>query len=402
MPVYTNPNPNDYNPATVEYEIGEPSRWEYYGSGIDSQVVSITPDPVYVAPFNTVYSAFRCTFCHREFQVDVEAYVNSRYQSRIHQVVRADAIACHPACHVCRTINCLIDHVYCDMCGEYDCEMSEAEHVYCDTCDTYNCGRSHAIHDYSFKPSPRWLGGIPDVTPYYLGFELEVTSYNENEDALRIKEWADANIGRDSLYMKHDGSVEGFEIVSHPMTPQFFESIDWRGFMAQVRANDSGESTYEPHGHGLHVHVSRTAFPNNLTLARWLYMWNCQRNRREAISLCRRESSEWAGFKPEDVKQLAMLNKQGRITENRMLCPCGCGEPLRTANRFYPNFQRYSLINLTNRETVEFRGFRSTRRADHFKKSIRSIYRSVDYVRSMQPWHATSIVEDYSLAKALS
>lgn len=375
----------------IEYEI-ESLSWRWYSQGIEVREVQLSPDPTgyyYVMPGvrdnppRNIYVGWRCMHCHREFNVDdIPEFINAGLSYRVTDALIQQAFACHRPCEACGVVECGLEHVYCNTCDHWDCCLSEEEHVYCDTCDMYNCGRLHSIHGYGYKPRPVWLGGTRQ--PYYLGFELEVSSNNERVDAQRILEWANANMGENSLYCKEDGSVQGFEIVSHPMTPEFFEAIDWRSFFATVRENDS-DSTYEPRGHGLHVHVSRTAFHNHLTLARWVYLWNARFNRQTAVQLCRRQSDEWAAFRDNDVQQIAKVAKSERSWIN---------------NRFYPDFPRYSLINLQNSETVEFRGFRSTRRADHFRQSIRSIYRSVDYVRSMQPCHATGIHNDYSLAVA--
>ena len=372
----------------IPFQVVPEGTWSgYSGDGFQSLIGQAYPDPYYpdcpVGSSRAIFIAFRCGDCHEEYPISLPAHVESGLAQREIDRARNAAIACHEFCQVCRFYGCGQEHFYCDHCQTYDCGLDDDEHEWCDTCDRWNCGRTHAIHDYSFKPRPAWLGGSPSEVPYFLGFELEVTSYSPDDDAHRITQWADANIGQGALYCKHDGSVEGFEIVSHPMTPQFFETIDWRGFFAEVRKNDNNGSTYEPTGHGLHVHVSRTAFDNPLTLARWVYMWNCQNNRSRAIELCRRHSSQWANFTEGDVKQIHRVAK---------------AEKSWTRHAFYPSFQRYSLINLTNPDTVEFRGFRSTRRADHFRRSIRSIYQTVDYVRNMQPWHATP--NEYALELA--
>jgi len=376
-----------HNGVTYTVTPIRPFNWRGGGCGTQYRTSRVSPDPhcpSSIGPefYRNMITAYRCCYCDQEFELDLEAYIRSGCRHSVTDELQMQAMHCHNYCAICNTYMCSAEHVYCDECNQYDCGV-DGEHEYCDHCDRYDCGRNHSIRNYSYKPMPKWLGGSD--APYYLGFELEVTSYNENTDADRIIDWADDNIGRGSIYCKEDGSVEGFEIVSHPMTPEFFESVDWRGFMATVRQNDSGDRSYEPTNHGLHVHVSRTAFPNTLTLARWIYLWNARQNRRTAIDLCRRESNNWAAFRDSDVRQLSRVAKADRDWMN---------------NAYYPNFPRYSLINLTNVSTVEFRGFRSTRRADAFKKSIRSIYRSVDYVRSMQPCHATDIATDYSLSVA--
>lgn len=397
----------------IEYTITPGNVWGYFSTAVEYQRAEVSPDPYYPHeasyPARDMYVAFRCTFCHAEYPVNMKNVIRDiqrrRYSNHEIDMASAEASQCHPRCDHCSLLSDECEgHTYCDHCDTYDCELTDEEHVYCDICERMNCGRSHAIHDYSYKPRPKWLTANREDfqnTPYFLGFELEVTSYSENRDARRILDWTNEHIGMDSVYMKHDGSVEGFEIVSHPMTPEFFESIDWRGFMSQIRQNDNGDTRSEPTNHGLHVHVSRTAFTNQLTLARWIYLWNARVNRTRAIELCRRQSDNWAAFKPQDVGQIARAlkeEKRAAADEERALRTGSSLDNGWQRRRFYPDFQRYSLINLTNHDTVEFRGFRSTRRADHFRRSIRSVYQSVDYVRNMQPWHATT--GEYSLARA--
>jgi hypothetical protein len=53
----------------------------------------------------------------------------------------------------------------------------------------------------------------------------------------------------------------------------------------------------------------------------------------------------------------------------------------------YP--ERYQAVNLTNESTVEVRVFKSTRSADEFISSLHFVMATVDFVRTMQPWHAT-------------
>lgn len=292
-------------------------------------------------------------------------------------------------------------NVECDACGESYCPTLPVC-AYCqgegfsDDDDEYPDYERNGIHDYSYKPSPLWHGGRDK--PYYLGFELEISANRYN--VAPIENWCEDNGHPGMVYMKEDGSVDGFEIVSHPMTPEYFDSVDWESFFTMLNANYSVPGEDEPHGHGLHVHVSRTAFPHRSTLARWSYLLN--KNRQHTERVARRTSSHWAQFTDYPVSLLLPYEEaqsRGHWREVGEVLVCGCcrerewvqDASLRIRHQFqtraYP--QRYQVVNLLPDQTVEVRVFKSTRKPADFISSIHYIVATVEFVRMMQPWHAT-------------
>jgi len=286
-----------------------------------------------------------------------------------------------------------------DGCGEAYCASTYAVCNYCNGhgFDAYmdeEYDSETGIYSYDYKPEPMFLG----TGDYFLGFELEISA--SNFDTSPISRWCQ-NIGVPGmLYCKEDGSVDGFEIVSHPMTPEFFDSLDWPGFFAMLEQHYPMGHRNEPEGHGLHVHVSRTAFPHKSTLARWSYLLNTQRDHVNRVA--RRAYSNWARFTDYPVRLLLPYerDRRNRWYEDGPALPCGCcyervlvEETLgsRLTRQFqtvgYP--ERYQAVNLTNHSTVEVRVFRSTRVPDEFVSSVHFVAATVDFVRTMQPWHAT-------------
>lgn len=290
-------------------------------------------------------------------------------------------------------------------CGESYCPSSNVC-TYCDgngyseDWDDYDSDSSEGgIHSYDYRPRPIWFGG--EGKPYYLGFELEISA-NAYSTA-PITAWCANNGHRDMLYCKEDGSVDGFEIVSHPMTPEYFDSIEWSKFFEMLNHHyplPRGNSD-EAVGHGLHVHVSRTAFPRQSTLARWSYLLNKYRDHTQRVA--RRRNSNWARFTDFPVSLCLPYDnprQNGRWeldTENPLRCGC-CYERTwveELSNRIRRQFQtraypeRYQAVNLTNDNTVEVRVFRSTRKPDEFISSLHYVMATVEFVRTMQPWHAT-------------
>lgn len=298
-------------------------------------------------------------------------------------------------------------YVVCDArgCGEYYCPASPVC-TYCnghgyDDEEEWDTGNGEGIHSYDYRPTPLWHGGRD--RPYYLGFELEISA--DRYDTSPISNWCDDNGHPGMLYCKEDGSVDGFEIVSHPMTPEYFDSVNWDSFFTMLGSNyplPPGQSD-ENRGHGLHVHVSRTAFPHNSTLARWSYLLN--KNQRHVERVARRSNSNWARFTEFPVSLCLPYERQSRNRghwhediDNPLRCGC-CYErtwvpealPERIRRQFqtraYP--ERYQAVNLTNTNTVEVRVFRSTRKPSEFIASLHLVAATVEFVRTMQPWHAT-------------
>lgn len=368
----------------------------------------------------------------------------------------------------------------CADCGaEYTC--GQFTYHECEPCDCGYCGdcspssssssQERTIFNYSYRPQLQFHG----TGDYFLGVELEVTADTMN--ARPIYDWADANGAPGLFFCKEDGSVNGFEIVTHPMTPDYFESVDWDGFFDMLNreypTNRSGNR--EPVDHGIHVHVSRSAFPNVLALARWSYLVNKHADHVQRIA--RRAGSNWARFSANPVSEVLAQEGQRRgildtysYRPNRYIetpiyrcgnecggwhepaaparpstCDCGScpdnpGSPghfpeayavwgarcliedyrrdpnpeyarWERANRSshdlaasvrrsrsFARFERYMALNLQNDATVEVRVFRSTRRPNEFRDAIRTVYSSVEYVRSMQPCHTTGIRDSLSWA----
>lgn len=293
-------------------------------------------------------------------------------------------------------------------CGDWYCGETYAVCNYCDgngyypeydddddgDYDDYDDGRG--IYSYDFKPEPIWFGGRRQ--PYYLGFELEISA--ERYDTAPISAWCKNNGHADMLYCKEDGSVEGFEIVSHPMTPEYFDSVNWDGFFNMLENNYPMHGRDEPTGHGLHVHVSRTAFPHNSTLARWSYLLN--RHESHVNRVARRSYSNWARFTSYPVRMCLPYERGNDGTHYETgapICEHGCCFERvlvrDTARRIRHQFQtvgypeRYQAVNLTNENTVEVRVFKSTRKPDEFISSLHFVAATVEFVRNMQPWNAT-------------
>ena len=209
---------------------------------------------------------------------------------------------------------------------------------YCETCYHSVCDKD-AIHDYYFKPTPIFYG----EDNRFFGVELEIDGAGEdNDNAAEILHIANAE--QLLAYCKHDGSLdEGFEIVTHPMTLDFhLHNMPWEQIVEE--AKKLGYTSHQAGTCGLHVHVNRGAFGStessqDAAIARTLFFF--EKFWDELLKFSRRpqgQLNQWAaryGYKdqPQEILDHA---KSGR------------------------HAGRYTAVNLTNADTVEFRMFRGT------------------------------------------
>lgn len=223
----------------------------------------------------------------------------------------------------------------------------------------YSCHCHHAeeqvIHDYYYKPEPHFLG----TGSRYFGVELEIDGAGEsNANAAKIVETA--NCEGELVYTKHDGSLDdGFEIVTHPMTLDYHLSkMPWAAVLEKAKEMDY--LSHKAGTCGLHVHVNRTAFgeteaEQEEVIARILYFF--EKHWEELLKFSRRtrnQLKQWAdryGLKdqPQDILKHAKGNQQ-----------------------------RYTAVNLTNSDTIEFRMFRGTLKLNTLIATLQLVDRICD------------------------
>lgn len=205
----------------------------------------------------------------------------------------------------------------------------------------YSCHCRHAehrvIHDYYYKPEPIFYG----EGKRYFGTELEVDGAGElNANAAKIVDIA--NCGEERIYCKHDGSLnDGFEIVTHPMTLGYhLKEMPWAAVLN--KAKEMGYLSHQAGTCGLHVHVNRTAFgkteaEQEEVIARILYFF--EKHWEELLKFSRRTH-----------KQLKQWADRYGLKEH----------PKEILDNAKGNRERYTCVNLTNTDTIEFRVFRGT------------------------------------------
>lgn len=259
--------------------------------------------------------------------------------------------------------------------------------TYCDDCDNYFTGedcscesdRVRGLTGYGKTHPERWLGGpVPKDKKgfdlgYYIGFELEI--YAQGGHVRPIHEWAADNLGySDALDCKEDSSVEGFEIATQPMTPEFFEKVDWESFFEVINQkfpldNNNGQEWIE---HGLHVHIGRAAFArDDIAMAAYCYLLGqgnhlVRIGRREPTTYCKKVDKPVSTVIKRANNESGKHHKQASKPQMRSL---------------YPG---RDAVNLTNGSTIEIRAFRSTRKADELRDAVRLVYVGAEYIRHLR------------------
>lgn len=208
---------------------------------------------------------------------------------------------------------------------------------YCERCFNRLSRGRKPIHGYAYKPEPIFYG----ESSRCLGVELEIDGGGEeDEEAEHLLNVANRDC--EHIYIKHDGSLDdGMEIVTHPMSLAYHQNeMPWKELLE--KAISRGYRSHQAGTCGLHVHVNRSSLgitrsQQEDTIARILFLvetfWN------ELLRFSRRTQDQlnrWA-------------SRYGRKDEPK--------DVLRSAKT---NADRYTCVNLTPSNTIEFRIFRGT------------------------------------------
>jgi hypothetical protein len=223
--------------------------------------------------------------------------------------------------------------------------------------------------NYSYTPEPlifRRTHGEDEKKSLYLGFEVEMTSDLTLHETDLVKAHGEAG---KLLYLKSDGSVAGFEMVSHPMTWKWArDNFHWELIDELIAAGASVRASEN----GLHVHVSRAGFKDEAHTYRWMKLW--YRNANNVIELAGRSGGEWGAFhggqreiQGKHLKTRAKLRHNGRLGREEYL----------------ERGTRYDVLNLVNDKTIEVRIFAAPESTAEFRARIELVVATVEYTRNL-------------------
>lgn len=279
----------------------------------------------------------------------------------------------------------LSDNHYCLGCTETCASCGDripGSDTYCWDCDSnsdFDFSEGNGIRGWGCTSPTMWCGG---PTPkddsgkqlgFFVGVEHEIYA-SRSEGAMHVHRFAEQHGVPGFFDCKEDSSVDGYEIATQPMTPEFFESFDWEGYMAMLNKHHP-----LPHGmdeeyeeHGIHVHIGRIAFDRDpVAIAAFTYLLS-QGEHLERIA--RRAPYHYCEkvLKPVKAAIIAASRSDRETAQSRRI---SYNEAVRLDR---------DAVNLTNSRTIEIRAFRSTRSANDLRDAVRVVYIGAEYVRHLR------------------
>ena len=293
--------------------------------------------------------------------------------------------------------SCMENHAnYCDDCNEYHtgssyytedtnnsyCEDCVGNTSWCEDCDAYyahGCSDhdgddARVIHDYSYRPDPVFHSTDKEERLFF-GLEIEVEAQRSRSDSA---EYASRLEAYELAYLKSDGSLNcGFEIVTHPMTHDFYksEAKELWDTLENLRSRTGIRvKAWDAPTAGLHIHISRTGFNGGAHMHRFLRLVYDNQTLYEAIA--GRSSSRWAKFDDANTDYVKEVDGDGdRVWAQR--------RNLKNKLENSRNSDRYSAVNTQNHATLEMRIFRSSVNGETVKSFIDLAHSSVEYTRGL-------------------
>jgi hypothetical protein len=253
--------------------------------------------------------------------------------------------------------------IWCDGCDQYTADG-------CEDCLTDDDG-SRIIHDYSYKPDPIFHSLDTDSRLFF-GLEIETEASRSGSSRNECAEYAYRLEQNEYAYLKQDGSIgNGFEIVTHPMTHDYFNSTRADEFWETLEElrNTHKMRAWSASNCGVHIHISRSGFSGGAHQHRFLNL--VYSNREFFTRIAGRESDQWAKF--DDVMAWKR-HDDGSSTVFKAL-----------RRKLDPQIHsdRYSAVNTNNRNTLEMRIFRSTLNQHTLKACLDLAHASVEYTRNL-------------------
>jgi hypothetical protein len=253
-----------------------------------------------------------------------------------------------PACKACFEKKCF----KCKKCLKLWHDEAYALLDHCQDCSHLLDEKATAfrIHGHSYKPNyHRFYGESKDCL--YFGMELEVEALKGRKRDAAYKITQDCP----EVYVVHDGSINyGFEIVTHPMTFDYFNTkfnLDAIEAMGTNKLCCSWRKTC-----GIHFHVSKSAFTpmHQYRFIKFLYM-----NQEFCEIIGQRKFNRYCA-NPKRSGHLAALElAYSKRQENR-----------------------YEFVNMQNPATIELRFFKGNLLKDRILKNIEFVKALYDYTKN--------------------
>lgn len=245
------------------------------------------------------------------------------------EAIITDDTHTHDSVMICT--DCLSEYYYCECCDEYyESDYYNHNEDMCDECydERYGGGLITDYHNHDY-------GEFYGEENECFGIELEVENKSNATTNADMARALFNHFGEHVVY-EHDGSLDfGFEIITCPHDIDEFESLHWENALDMLQNN--GFRSHDTNTCGLHIHVNRKMFGDALqerydNIAKVLYLYS--HAWQFFLKLSRRTQSE--------ADHWAKKYTQADYNEAK-------------DNTRKKGMSRYTAVNLSNCDTVEFR-----------------------------------------------
>jgi hypothetical protein len=207
----------------------------------------------------------------------------------------------------------------------------------------------YKIHNYSTKVPELLKFKAKNVKPstVYLGIELEYESSDRDVSKIKVGKALQGH-----AIMKQDGSIKnGFEIVTCPATLDIHLE-EFKKFYSSY----SSLGLFPDKNTGMHVHVSRKPL-NVFTIGKMTEFLNRIDNKSFIAHIAGRIDNQYARITGRSVTYPFLNGTQG---------------------------ERYNALNLSNRDTIEFRIFSTPKNWEEFSSRLEFCQALTDYCQPAQ------------------
>jgi hypothetical protein len=184
---------------------------------------------------------------------------------------------------------------WCEWCDEYNRDGC----VSCEDSDDVDNDGERLVHDYSYHPDPIFHS-TEDNARLFFGMEIEVEAGENRKDSAQYT-YNRLEVENSLAYLKNDSSLNnGFEIVTHPMTYDFFTNQADEFWLTLDELRNKYElKSWSTRTCGLHIHISRSGFSGGAHMHRFLNLVYSNQEFYEAMA--GRSGCSWAKF--DDAKK---------------------------------------------------------------------------------------------------
>ena len=270
------------------------------------------------------------------------------------------------------------EHQYISYCEDHDIEYDSSE--YCERCDSEgyydNEDDESIIKNYSYKVEQEFYQLPNEQTKLFYGIEVE-TEIRKNFDKFEVAEDVLNLFNDNQVILKEDSSIgnNGFEIVSNTATFNFHKTKLWENFFgSDIR--DKLRS-FHAKNTGLHIHCSKE-FYTKADIGKIVVFLNLPYNSRFITN-----------FAGRNYNQYCKRDKFKKITN-------------------YESNERFEALNITNRNTIEFRIFKGNLQENSFFRYLEFVDCLSYFVKqtsfktnSLKYWHLIKYIQENTELKKI-